>query len=425
MPFDRPGLTMRPIEADELPAFGAFIQGVFLSDVHDDEIELDRRLVEPARTLAVFDTSGSGAPISNRSTPVASTAIFSRELTVPGGPIPAAAVTAVAVAPTHRRQGLLAAMMRRQLDELHDTSQEAVAILWASEAAIYGRFGYGAACRANHLDIASRQTRVRSEFGRSGQVTVCPADEAAPFLRAVYEQVRHLRAGHLDRKGPWWDARLFDPQWRRDGASSLRFAVHHVGPPSSSGDAYAVYSVKGTWDATGPQGVVSIREVQASTPAGAVAIWAFLLEMDLVSHVRWDRAATDEPVQYLVDNPRAIRQTSVDSLWVRLVDVDRALAARVYAAPVDVVIEVSDPFCAWNVGRYRLTGDQTGAHCTPTSSDADLAVSVGALGAAYLGGTSLTSLAAAGLVTERRPGALAAASSAFFAARPPSCPEVF
>lgn len=413
MALDRNGMTLRPITADEVPMMARFIEGVFLSDYHDEDLELDRSLVEPERTLAFFDGAA----------PVASTAANTRELTVPGGPIPVAAVTAVAVAPTHRRRGLLATMMRRQLDELHEQQTEAVAILWASEAGIYGRFGYGPACTANQVSIANTETRIRPEVARGGRLRLRSGEDARPAMTAVYDQVRTARVGHLDRRGSWWDARTYDPVRRRDGASALRYAVHT--DDAGIADGYAIFNTKGRWDATGPKGELAIREVQATTPAGYAAVWSFLLEMDLIRTVAWDRASADEPVRYLLDNPRAVQQTSVDSLWVRLVDVDRALAARTYAAPVDVVLEVADPFCPWNAGRFRLTGDPSGARCVCTTDEADLRLNVAALGAGYLGGTTLATLAAAGLVTEDRPGALAAASTALSAQRPPACPEIF
>jgi predicted acetyltransferase len=415
MPLEPPGLTLRTFSADEVVTFMRFVESAFLDDYHDEDADIDQALFEPERTLGYFDGAA----------PVATAIINTRRMTVPGGPLPVAAVTGVAVAPTHRRQGLLSALMRRQLTDLHDQQREAVAILWASEAAIYGRYGYGAACLVNHLDIASAETRVRPTVERSGRLQVCSLDDAQPALTAVYEQVRPSRAGYLDRPGAWWTARTYDPPRRRDGASAVRFAIHH--DDAGSPDGYAIYSVKGTWSPAGPQGELSIRELQATTPAAYAAVWSFLLETDLVRRVRWDRAAVDEPLRYLVDNPRAVQQRFVDSLWVRLVDVDRALAGRTYATPLDVVLDVSDEVCPWNAGRYRLSADPSAgsAECRRTTDEPDLSLPVAALGAAYLGGTGLATLAAAGLVTERRPGALAAATTAFLAQRPPSCPEVF
>ncbi len=409
-----PELLLRPITMDELPALFRVVDSVFLNDPHDDELDHEGRVFEPERSIVVFDEDE----------PVAAAGAYTRDMTVPGGPIPVAGVTWVAVAQTHRRRGLLTRMMRHQLDDLHDNRREAVAALWASEAAIYGRFGYGSACRGSRLKIATAELVIRRDADRgSGRLRQLSADEALPAMRSVYERVRVERVGHLDRRDRWWEARLFDPERRRDGASALRFLVHsdEAGEP----DGFAVFSVKGTWGGTGPQGVVSVRELAAATPTAYAAVWGFLIEMDLVREVRWDRAAIDEPLLYLVDNSRAIHQESSDALWIRIVDVDRALEARRYSAPAEVVLEISDEFCPWNNGRYRLKGDPGTASCVRTDDLADLAMSSASLGAAYLGGTTLATLAGAGLVTELRPGTLEATSTAFASVRQPICPEIF
>lgn len=408
------GFVLRPITADELPVLGRMVNQVFLSDSHDDEMEHEAAVFEPERSLAVFDADQ----------PVASAAAYTRDMTLPGGPAPVAAVTWVAVAPTHRRRGLLTRMMRHQLDELHDERREPVAALWASESAIYGRFGYGLASRYVRMAIATGNVSIRPDVSRGpGRMQLCTRDQAIPALHAVYEAVRARRVGYLDRRGKWWDARLFDPERWREGATALRFVVHSddAGQP----DGYVIFNVKSQWEQSGPRGLVNIRELQAASPDAYAALCGFVLEMDLVGEVRWDCAAVDEPLWYLVTNPRALQPTLSDGLWVRVVDVDRALQARRYTVPVDVVLDVSDAFCAWNTGRYRLTADAHGAVCSRTTDPADLLLPATALGAAYLGGTTLSSLAAAGLVVEQRPGALEKASTAFAGVREPFCPEVF
>lgn len=404
---------IRPITVDEFPSLFRMVNAVFLSDPHDDELEHERQSFEPERSVAVFDGDA----------PVASAAAYTREMTVPGGPVPIAAVTWVAVDPAHRRRGLLRQMMRYQLDDLHDHDREPVAVLWASEASIYGRFGYGLASHGSRLRIATAELALRRDVDRgSGRLRQCSADDALPAMTSVHERVRVNRVGYLDRHDPWWQVQLHDPERHRDGASAVRFLVHsdEQGEP----DGYAIYNVKGKWDA-GPRGELSVRDLAATTPTAYAAVWGFLIEMDLVRQVIWDRAATDEPLTYLVDDPGAMRQQVSDALWVRLVDVDRALSARRYSAPVDVVLDVSDEFCPWNAGRYRLTGDCGAASCIRTDDPPDLALSSTELGAAYLGGTTLATLAAAGLVTEHRPGTLDAAATAFATSRQPCCPEVF
>ncbi len=409
-----PALHLRPFTLDELPSMSRMVNAVFLDDQHDDEVEIESGIFEPERSIAIF--AGSE--------PISTAAAYSRDLTVPGGPLAIAAVTWVAVAQTERRRGLLTEMMRHQLADLHDNAREPVAVLWASEAAIYGRFGYGQASLNARLTVSTAELSIRREVDRgSGQLRQCSAQDAVPAMRSVYERARVERVGHLDRRGKWWDRRLFDPERWRDGAGALRFLIHTDG--SGDPDGYAIFNVKGTWGSGGPRGEVAIRDMAATTPAAYAAVWGFFIEMDLVRQVRWDRATTDEPLRYIVDNPAALQLEVTDQLWLRVVDVDRALRARRYSAPIDMVLEVTDEFCPWNTGRYRLTGDDGTATCVRTDDAADIALSAKTLGAAYLGGATLGALAAAGLVTEHRPGALAAASTAFATARQPNCPEVF
>jgi predicted acetyltransferase len=232
-------------------------------------------------------------------------------------------------------------------------------------------------------------------------------------MRATYERVRGERPGMLDRPGAWWQARLYDPESDRKGAQPLQaLAVP---------DGYALYAVRADSDEEGPAGEVKIRELVAATPAARALLWDFLLDQDLTRTITWPLAPADEPLWLMLTDPDAVRLVVAASLWVRLVDVAAALSARGYAADPDVVLDLSDAFCPWNAGRYRLAG----GGCEPTDAEPDLALDATALGAAYLGGTLLTELAAAGRVTELRPGAVARASAAFRADVAPWCPEVF
>ena len=190
----------------------------------------------------------------------------------------------------------------------------------------------------------------------------------------MYERVRPARPGMLDRPGPWWQERLHDAEPDRRGAQPLRAVV--------CDDGYALYAVRPRDDDDGPAGEVVVRELAAATPAARAALWAFLLDQDLTSTITWKRAPEDEPLWLMLADPRALRRTVRDALWVRLVDVPAALAARSYAHDPDVVLELSDAFCPWNAGRFWLAG----GGCEPTEARPDLALDVATLGAAYLGG---------------------------------------
>jgi predicted acetyltransferase len=407
-------LTLRPINPAEYADLHRFVENAFLSDSRPADASDEEQVFEFDRSGVVFD----GTEI------VGSSAIMSRDLTVPGGPLPTACVTWVAVSPTHRRRGILTRMMRTQLHDLHQAGREPVAALFASEAAIYGRFGYGLASLTAQVQVDTRAVTLRPDLPRSpGWVRAGVPGDVRGELEAVYERVRVERVGHLDRRGNWWSRRLCFPEHSRNGGAELRAAVHHGhdGP-----DAYALYAPRQGWSDNGPDGRLKIRELSATTPGAHAAIWDFLLGMDLVRSLEWSIAPSDNPLWHQAADADGIRTTVGHGLWIRLVDVDRALAARRYAVPVDVVLEVADEFCPWNAGRWRLTAGVDGtAECRPTGDSPDLQLSTTELGAAYLGGTTLAALAAAGRVTELRPGALAATSTAFAEQRAPHCPELF
>ena len=190
-------------------------------------------------------------------------------------------------------------------------------------------------------------------------------------------------------------------------------------------EGYAVWRPAEDWNELGPACGIELRELVAASPVAAAALWRFLLTVDLTRTLRYQLAAADDPLLHLVDEPRRLRAVVTDALWVRIVDVGGALAGLRHLTPVDLVIEVSDPFLPANEGCWRLSGDRSGASCVRTAASAEIALAISDLGASYLGGTSLATLAAAGRVAELRPGALAAASAAFGWDRQPSVLERF
>jgi predicted acetyltransferase len=400
-----PEVEPAPVSRDEIPDYVRAAYSAFHNHPREHLHERWQRVLEPERTLVLRD----------RGRIVAGAGIFSRRLTVPGGEVPAAGVTLVAVRPTHRRRGLLTVLMRRQLADIHDAGREPVAALWASEPVIYGRFGYGLATLAADLEVRTREARLRRTS--TAQVDLLGPADALDAMRPVHEAVRPELPGMLDRDGPWWEDRLRDHESDRDGAQPLLAAVTE--------DAYALYTVKPWFAPEGPAGEVRVREVVAASDEGLAAIWGFLLGLDLITKLMWDLAAADEPLPHMVVNAHDVRVHLADALWVRLVDLPRALAARTYAQPFEVVFEVVDDVCPWNAGRWALRWDGSTATCARTATPAALELGAAELGAVYLGGTTLEQLARAGRVCELRSGALAAASRAFMGDRAPWCPEIF
>ncbi|MFC4493309.1 GNAT family N-acetyltransferase [Streptomyces ovatisporus] len=390
-------------------AFGGF---------EGEERELYRELTEIDRSLAVWD----GDDV------VGSAGLFSFRMTVPGGAVvPTAGVTMVHVAATHRRRGVLRALMRRQLDDIRAAGTEPLAVLTASEPTIYGRFGYGLAARQLDADIDTSRVRLHVP-PESDAVRLRLVDDAASATatcEAVYEQRVTARPGML-RHGPGWERYpLLDPPGGRHGSTPLACVLAEGEDGEVRG--YARYALKSEWDEHGvATGSVLLRDVEALDPAAYGALWRYLFGIDLKPVLRVRNRPVDDAWLHMIgDDVRLCRPRWRDALFARPVEVGAALAARTYSRPVDVVLEVVDEFCPWNTGRWHLAGDESGATCERTSDPADLALSVRELSAAYLGCTALRTLGHAGLVRELREGALGAASGAFVTDLAPWLPHGF
>lgn len=413
MTTDAPiGLELRPATADEMVSLLSVGERAFGDDLRPERVPRDIAAMPPGRTLATLD----GKEI------VASGAIHTFDMSVPGGPIPVAGVTWVGVLPTHRRRGILTAMMRRQLTGLHESNGEPVAALWASDPGIYRRFGYGLASRRLGLTIESRIPYVAGAPERRALHLVDPA-QARESLVSGYERARVARPGMLSRSPHRWEVLLADSELDREGASSLTCVV------LDSGNGYLLYRTKSgfspDWISSGK---VIVRELIATDAQAYATLWRYLLDLDLMTTVEaWNRPL-DDPLQHLVADPRRLHPVISDALWVRIVDLERALSARSYAAADSLVIEVVDAFCPWNAGRFRLDVDAADSGTVTvrrTDTSADITLSAVELGSVYLGGTRLRSLAAAGFVDEHSVGAVSRADRLFAGAVEPWCAEVF
>ncbi|MEU1300554.1 GNAT family N-acetyltransferase [Streptomyces shenzhenensis] len=411
---DDRGIELRAARRDELDgwydtlvrAFGGVPEAA-------EERQLSLELIEPERTIGAWDGAAC----------VGTAGAFDFRLTVPGGAaVRAAGITMVGVAATHRRRGVLTSMMRRQLDDVRSWDWP-LAVLTASEPDIYGRFGYGAATFQATAEIDTSRVRLAVPPGTDDVRLryAAPAD-VLDACEALYARQVPLRPGMVARLPRWERVALLDPESERNGASPLQCVV-----AERDGDlvGYARFRVRPDWDQAGPKGSVLLTDLEALDPAAGAAVWRFLFDIDLTSTLHTRGRPVDEAWQHLVSDIRRCRVTLRDSLYVRLVDVGAALEARTYQAPVDVVFAVEDDFCPWNAGRWRLTGDAKGASCARTEESAELALSVRELGAAYLGGVPLTSLAAGGRVRELRQGALTEASVAFGSPVAPWLPHGF
>lgn len=364
--------------------------------------------VEPSR---VFAARENGVVVGG-------CASFPFELTVPGGTVRTAGLTVVGVLPTHRRRGILRQMMRAQLDDVHRRG-EPVGYLWASEDTIYGQFGYGLASLSGDTDVSKAHTAFARPF--ESRVECRLVDEAAAFapMSQVYESVRLDHSGMIARSEDWWrKRRLADPENRRFGGGVMnRVVLYSDGEPR----AYALYRVNQKMETGSSVGHVAVIEAIGADPEATRGIWRFLFDVDWVARVKAMLLPMDHPLIHMVARPRELKWRAHDGVWVRLVDLPAALAARTLGAGDPVVFEVADAFCPWNAGCWRVGG----AGAERTTADADLACDVTALGSVYLGGFSFRQLLRAGRIEERRTGAAGRADAIFPADRAPWCPEIF
>ncbi|PYC77055.1 GNAT family N-acetyltransferase [Streptomyces tateyamensis] len=398
-------LSLRPLAAEEWEPWYDALETAFGSVESAERRAMWHALTEVDRSLGVWEGEA----------PVGTAGAFSFRMAVPGGAVlPTAGVTMVGVLPTHRRRGVLTALMRHQLDDVHERG-EALAVLTASEPAIYGRYGYGLGTWKLRVEAPRAWVRV-APGPEDGRIRLRLADPRAALAHCerLYHELVPRRPGMLARRPGWERLPVFDPPAERGGHGPLHCLLAE---DRTDGEllGYARYSVAEQWLDGGPAGVVRVREVTAASAAARRALWRYLLDLDLTETVQVPSLPLDDPLLHLVGDPRRLRPRQLDALFVRLVEVGDALRSRRYAAPVDVVLAVQDEFCPWNTGHWHLhsAGPEKGAACEPTEASAELALAVRELGAAYLGGTTLAALAGAGLVTELRPGALAEASRAF------------
>lgn len=399
------GLSWRDLNPVVELAYGSF-------STPDQLLESSAEVFEPERSYVV-----------RRGTELCATlAVYSLSMTLPGGPQPVAGIGYVTVSPAHRRRGLMRAMIQRTLTDLHEAGAEPLAMLNSTEVPLYGRFGFGPASR--HLQLT---------IGRSAQALTSPPEpnlapsfHAAPdcfdAIARIYRAASAERPGLFARNAAWQRRAMLDPAEDRGSASPLRCLLLADGDGPR---AYALYAVQPGWHDGSAAHVVQVRELFAADPAAYREIWRVLLDLDLTASVVASRRPLDDPLLALLTDARAAVPVVQDELSVRVVDLPAALTRRTYAAEVNTVLEIADPLCPWNAGRWRLDAGPDGASCVRDRAAADLSMSVRELGSTMLGDAPLVQSAAAGLVAEHTPGAAAALARALTHDRAPFCAMVF
>jgi len=404
-------MSFRVRPCADLGEYGRAIHGVgqyFGMEIDAESEERFTRLLPLDRMHAAFD----GADI------VGGAGAFPFQLSTPGGTVPTAGVTVVGTYPTHRRRGVLRALMRAQLDDVHERG-EPLAALWASSETIYGRFGYGPASMCGSIDLATEHTAFAMPGRREGSVRLVEADEALRSFPRIWSAVRRSTPGMLARSRDWWEGRVLRERGGEVGAGPKRFVVYER---AGRAEGYAIYRHRQELRDDGTSaGEIKILEAIALDGVPTEEVWRYLLSIDWTSRFTARLLPPDHPLFLLLATPRRLQYRMSDGFWARLVDVGAALSARRYAADGAVVVEVADAFCPWNEGRWRIA-DGRGKR---TRAAAHLRCDVAALGSAYMGGFTFAQLVRGGRIEELRRGAAVRADAMFAGGRHPWCPEIF
>lgn len=400
---------LRPVTPDE---FESWLRAESLAHSNrlDHEPEELRPHFDLARSLAVFEGSNIiGGCQAHR-----------LEMSIPGGASAVAGVANVAVQPTHTRQGVMSRMMRRQMNDIHEWG-EPLAALFASESAIYGRFGYGVGTVHESWQIDRHHNAYARKYESPGRIVFMDPEDVAQKLPEVYRRSTAGRPGVFPKPLHKWeeeaaspDAHEPQPRVRGRGRGGLFYAAYEE---NGRIDGYAIYRSS--------RPTIMVTELMATTREATAALWRFCFDLDLMSNTEAIKRPMDDPLPWMLLDPRRLQRTVRDGVWLRVVDARAALALRSYAEAGRLTLEVRDDLCDWNNGRFELEGSSEGSSCRSTDSSPDLSVAISGLASAYLGTVSFTTLSDAGLADEHTPGALHRADRMFAVQHQPWTPFNF
>jgi predicted acetyltransferase len=415
----RHGLEYRLLDPDDRPAMLAWIEaenrGFHHGRARDVDRDYDLSVASERRVHGVYDPAAAHPEV-----PVATVDGWPTGLSVPGGrSVDAWAVSAVTVSPTHRRRGIARALMEGELANARNAGA-AVAMLTVTEATIYGRYGYAPAAKAATVTVDRRRTHWIGPDA-PGRVQFVTADELREVAPAIARRAVARTPGEIDRWPGILDRALGRVDPDGDGARSVRTVRYD----DEHGQPQGFVAYRISREPNQP-GSVEFDFLVAATDDAERALWRFLIEQDFVSGVRGRLRSVDEPLPWLLEDPRAVTVSDVvDHLWVRILDPVDALAARRYGVAGTLELDVADPL-GHARGRFRLVVDERGRAEVERIQDADAAASgpglrlgVQELGAIYLGGVRPSVLARAARITESAPRSLALADRLFAAERTP------
>ena len=395
-------LEMRTVNPDE------FVQWVHAeARAYGNRLNVDPEVLRPHfdldRSIAVFDQGQIvGGAHSHR-----------LEMSIPGASSVIAGVANIAVQPTHTRRGMMTRMMHHQISDIHERG-EPIAALFARESLIYRRFGYGIGSLHEQWTIDRQYNGYARPHKSGGRIVFVDPIDITKELPEVFRRATMDRPGVFQRAPHHWERDSRAPEHQQGGPGGLFYAAYEDG---GKVDGYVTYRITGT--------TLVVNELMATTEEANSALWRFCFDLDLVNCTEAIKRPLDDPLPWMLADPRRLQRSTRDGLWVRLVDVTASLQLRRYMQNDRLVLEVRDELCPWNEGRFELEGSSEGASCRASSSSPDLAIAVSDLASAYMGAASFSTLSRAGLVDERTPGALLRADRMFAVRYQPWTPANF
>jgi predicted acetyltransferase len=405
-------IDIRTVPADQLRPWAEAVNVAFGEPIDEAQWRLDQTLFEPERVLGAYDGDAL----------VGGGAAFSFRMTVPGGArVRTAGVTMVGVMPTHRRRGILRSVMARQLADVR-RNDEPLAALVASEGGIYQRFGYGLAILQGAIEIERDRAQFRMDSPAVGSVRLVDREEARRLMPLAYDPVCAATPGFIERDPAWWDERLADIESQRRGAGPQYRAIYER---DGEVRGYVRYRIKSEWGTVASNSTLIVNELIAMDPVAEHELWRYCFGVDLIARIQYRWGPPNHPLLLMLAEPRRLQLRVSDGIWLRIVDVPAALAARGYAADGTLVLDVRDDFVPDAAGRWRMSVEGGAAKVEPTADSPDLALDTTDLAAAYLGTFSFSELARANRTEELTTGARVRADLMFATAVLPWCSTPF
>ncbi|MCH8280976.1 MAG: GNAT family N-acetyltransferase [Chloroflexi bacterium] len=395
-------LEMRTVTTDE------FVQWLHAeARAHGNRLDVDPEVLRPHfdldRSIAVFDQGNIiGGAHSHRV-----------EMSIPGASAVTAGVANIAVQPTHTRRGVMTRMMHHQINDIHERG-EPLAALFARESIIYRRFGYGIGSLHERWMIDRQYNGYARPYESPGRIVFVDLADITKELPEVFRRSTMDRPGVFQRSIYQWERDSQAPEHSQGGPGGMFYAAYEDG---GTLDGYVTYRIIGT--------TLVVNELMAATKEANAALWRFCFDVDLLTCTEALKRPVDDPLPWMLADPRRLQRSTRDGMWVRLIDVSVSLELRRYMQSDRLVLEVRDELCPWNEGRFELEGSSEGATCRPSSSSPDLVLAVSDLASVYLGTVNFSTLSQAGLVDECTPGALLRADRMFAVRYQPWTPVNF